>query len=431
MMAPTVKTTAAADKSLESKVADVGARLSERLTRVLESVAGGPHGPVSLARTLGAHKGFCSRVLRASTSRDPVATVQCIPGVEPMINFARAAGKRGVPAKLVNDLVRSLQDFDHLIRAEAGDRSGFDAIVASWLPEVRGEFELRRKQAIYRAMSQLKGKAADTYIASALIHPSADGERLDIVWIFAYLRLQRLRPGVAVNFASRRIARPHGDSAATAARHPRTLDGRELDGTVSLLVPRYCSVPTPELHAKRVGDVVEYALADREFGKRSRADLVTVEVNPAELPLYVPPEPKRKRFVYTDISTPVELLNFDALIHEDVVGPSEPSLLIYDTGAKGTADVNDPTRDVDRMDLQESLVRLGEGTDRCRISEAPWYVELLNEVCQKMGWDGQRLRGFRTRIEYPLHGSQIVIAYDGQTRPAASATKVVGTESPT
>jgi hypothetical protein len=360
-------------------------------------------------------------VLKAASSRDPIATVQYVPGVEPMIQFARAAGKRGVPARLVDELVESLQDFDKLIRAEAGDRSGFDAIVASWLPEVRGEFELRRKQSIYRAMSQLKGKAADTYIASALIHPTADRERLDIVWIFAYLRLQRLRPGVAVNFASRRIARPHGDSTKTEARHPRTLDGRELDGSTSLLVPKYCSVPTPELHARRVGDVVEYSLADRRFGKRSEADIVTVEVNPAELPFYIPPEPKRRRFVYTDISTPVNLLNFDALIHEDVIGPSDPSLLIYDTGAKGTADINDPTRDVDRMDMQETLVKLGGGVERCRISEAPWYVELIHEVCERMRWDADKLRGYRARIEYPVYGSQIVIAYDGRTRPTDTA----------
>jgi hypothetical protein len=422
-------TTSAPELSLETRVADIGRKLSDRIARVVEEVTGGPHGPVSLAKTVGAHKGFCSRVLKAAASRDPIATVQYIPGVEPMIQFARAAGKRGVPAQLVDELVESLQEFDRLIRAEAGDRSGFDAIVASWLPEVRGEFELRRKQSIYRAMSQLKGKAADTYIASALIHPTADRERLDIVWIFAYLRLQRLRPGVAVNFASRRIARPHGDAAKTDARHPRTLDGRELDGSTSLLVPKYCSDPTPELHARRVGDVVEYSLADRRFGKRSEADIVTVEVNPAELPFYIPPEPKRRRFVYTDISTPVGLLNFDALIHEDVIGPSDPSLLIYDTGAKGTADINDPTRDVDRMDLQETLLKLGGGVERCRISEAPWYVDLINEVCQRMNWDPDGFRGFRTRIEYPVYGSQVAIAYDGRTRPTGEA-QVAGLTKP-
>lgn len=386
----------------------------------MENVTGNPQGPVHLAKAVGAHKGFCSRVLRAAQSRDPIAVVQMIPGVEPMMSFARAAGKKGVPAPLVEELVESLHDFDQLIRTEAGDRSGFDAIVASWLPEVRGEFELRRKQAIFRAMSQLKGKAGDAYIASAMIHPTKDGERLDIVWVFAYLRLQRLRPGVAVNFASRRIARPHGDSAKPGARHPRTLDGKELNGEggVNLLVPKYCSQPPPELHAHRIGDIVEYSLADARFGKRSQCDLVIAEVNEAELPRFVPPEPKRKRFVYTDISTPVELLIFDALIHEDVVGASEPSLLIYDTGAKGTADVNDPSRDVDRLDLAETITKLGSGVDRYRISEAPWYVELLKEVCTRMGWDDAKMRGFRTRIEYPLYGSQIAIAYDGQTRPA-------------
>ena len=341
-----------------------------------------------------------------------------------MLTFARAAGKKGVPATMVEDLVRSLQDFDELIRTEAGDRSGFDAIVASWLPEVRGEFELRRKQAIFRAMSQLKGKAAHTYIATPIVYPTRDGERLDLVWIFAYLQLQRLRPGVAVTFASRRIARPHGDATTQRVRHPKTLDGQDIQGADGLLLPEYCSQPTPKLKVRATGDIAEYSLADMRYGRRSMTDLVIAEVNESELPRFVPPEPKRKRFFYTDISTPVELLVFDALIHEDVLGPSDPSLLIYDTGAKGTADVNDPSRDGDRLDLQESIQRLGNGVDHCRISEAPWYVELLKNVCTKMNWDASKLKAFRTRIEYPLYGSQIAIAYEGQTRAAFGPAEV-------
>jgi hypothetical protein len=333
-----------------------------------------------------------------------------------MLTFARAAGKKGVPTKLVDELIAALEDFDELIRTEAGDRSGFDAIIASWLPEVRGEFELRRKQAIFRAMSQLKGKAAHAYIATPMVYPTGDGERLDLVWVFAHLQLQRLRPGVSVNFASRRIARPHGDSTTQRVRHPKTLDGKDIEGVDGLLLPDYCSRPTPKLHVRTAGDIAEYSLADTSYGRRSMCDLVIAEVNESELPRFVPPEPKRKRFFYTDISTPVELLVFDALIHEDVLGPSDPSLLIYDTGAKGTADVNDPSRDSDRLDLHESIQRLGSGVDHCRISEAPWYVELLKRVCTTMKWDANKLKAFRTRIEYPLYGSQVAIAYEGLTR---------------
>ena len=73
------------------------------------------------------------------------------------------------------------------------------------------------------------------------------------------------------------------------------------------------------------------------------------------------------------------------------------------------------------------MLKLGDGVERCRISEAPWYVDLINEVCQRMNWDAERFRGFRgfrgfrARIEYPVYGSQIVIAYDGRTRPTETA----------
>lgn len=391
---------------LERRIARIGESLAVRVSRLVAAVPGNPQGPVSLARAIGVDKVLASRLLRAASNRDPVAVLQMMPGPEPLRRLASAAGKKGVSAELVEELQEAVDQFDDLIRNEAGDRSALDAILSAWLPEARAEFELRRKQAAFRALSQLKGQAAATFLSSVFLHPSVDGEHIDIVWIIALLGLQRLRPGVAVKFATRRV------SGENAPRQPRTLDGVPVEGFDGLRLDQFSSSPPAELQVHRVNDVVHYTLAESGFGPRSAADLVFAEANFGELPRYVPSEKKRKRHVFAEVSTPSKLLVFDALVHEDVFSGVDPTLHIYDTAFEGVADVNDPSRDIDRMDLIESIQPLGKGISKFRVTEVPWYSDLLHLVCTKLNWAGERFRAFRCRIDYPIYGSQVAMAFE-------------------
>jgi hypothetical protein len=406
--------TSTAQPQFEKRVADLGRLLARRVASVVAAVPGNPQGPVNLAKAVGVDKVLASRVLRASTHRDPIAAMQMMPSPDLLRRLATAAGRKGVSTKLVRELEASVQDYDEMIRSEAGDRSGFEAILSSWLPESRGEFELRRKQAAYRAMSQLVGRSTDVHLATAIIHPSADGQHIDIVWITALLGLQRLRPGVAVKFASRRVGVPDGERAP---RHPRNLDGIEAEGIDSLRLDAFCSSPPPPLLTTQVGEVIHYTLGDTGFGPKSKADLVYAEVNLNELPRYFPATPKRSRYVFAEVSTPANLLVLDALIHKDLLGASRPELFIYDTVLDGVASVNDRTRDASRLDLRETLEPLGAGLRTYRVSEMPTYLEMLEQSFAKLGWNPADVMGFRTRIDYPVYGSQVAIAFDTQTQP--------------
>jgi hypothetical protein len=397
---------------LETRVASIGDALARRMKRLLAAVPGSPQGPVNLARAIGVDKVLASRVLRAAASKDPIAALQLMPGPEPLRRLALAAGKKGVPDALVSDLVEAVTEFDDLIRNEAGDRIGLDAILAAWLPEARAEFELRRKQAAFRALSQLKGHAAETFLSTVFMHPSSDGEHIDVVWIIGLLGLQRLRPGIAVKFATRRVA--SGDDGAQ--RRPRTLDGASVEGFDGLRLDEFCSAPPANLQVHRVRDVVHYTLAGDGFGPRSATDLVFAEVNLAEIPRYVPAERKRKRHVFAEVTTPSKLLVFDALVHDEIASAAEPTLHIYDTSFEGVADVNDPSRDIDRMDLIESIQSLGRGISKFRVAEVPWYSDLLRRVCEKLGWNGEEFRAHRCRIDYPIYGSQVAMAFDTTAR---------------
>lgn len=396
---------------LEGRISTTGQQLQERLGRIIEQIPGGDAGPQRFAKELGIDKVLASRILKAFRATDPMSVIHRVPGPEPMRRLLKASSKLGVNAEDIALAEAAVDQYEALIRTEVGDRSALEAILSAWVPEARREFELRRKQAAFRAMSQLKGCQAEVYAEAAIFSPSADGENIDIVWIKAVIGLQRLRPGVRVKFTSRRqIEGQH-------ARRTYTLAGDRVDSISSATLARYCTSPTPVLDVQHAGEMMHYLLKEDTFGASSSVNLVTCEVNRGEIPRYVPDARRRKRWASSDVDIPAQKLQFDVLIHRDLSGQSFPSLRVYDTAVHGQADINDPTRDIDQFDLLESIENLGEGLDRFGSSRVPSYRTLLAEVCGTLGFESDALRGYRCSSDYPIYGSQYAMVFPTQERP--------------
>ncbi len=390
---------------LEQKISRIGSDLSRTIGTVVTEVD--EAGPVALARRLGVDKVLTSRVLRALRNKDSIAVINLSPGPEPLRRLLRAASQTGVSAKLIGEAEEAVEAFDALIRCDVGGRSALASIISAWLPEARADFELQRKKAAFKAMSQLKGVMARSHILTFMLAPSRDGRNIDYVWLFGLIGLQRLRPGAPVHFASTRISKQH-----LPPREALSLEGHLLDRVDQGLLEPFCSVPTPQLNVTSVGDTVHYALPDHGFGPESAIDLVCANLNRKARKRHDRSGHNRRTSYYAQIRTPVLTLHFDVLVHKDVYTGSDPALTIYDTSVDGTADVNDPGRDVDRYDLLESVQHLGVGTTKFRNTDVPTYARLIRHVCGKTGWDGSCFRGYRCRIECPVYGSQVVLAFD-------------------
>jgi hypothetical protein len=160
---------------------------------------------------------------------------------------------------------------------------------------------------------------------------------------------------------------------------------------------------------------VHYSLAGDRYGLRSAVDLVMAEVNRAEMRRAVPAGSGRKGYVFAEVSTPAEVLQFDVFLHRDVYPGAAPSVRVYDTSFEGVADANDRARDIDVLDVIESADPLGEGLGASRSPDVPRYPELLRHVCDRLSWRESEFRGFRCRIEYPIYGSQATLLFDPPT----------------
>lgn len=390
---------------LESQIFEVGGDLLSSVRAVIESVSEGVAGPQALARRLGVDKVLTSRVLKATRNLDPMTATHRMPGPDPLRRLVRAAEREGADPGAVADAGRAIDRFEVLIRDRIGDRSLLDAILSSWIPEARREFELRRKQSVFKALSQLKGVQSQTLLATVLLVPSSDGRHIDVVWVNGLIEVHRVRPGVGVKISTRRI------SGGDDARRPVSIDGEAVETFDTVLLPEFCSRPAPRLDVHHAGEVVHYTLGENGFGPGSGADIVFAEANRAELARYLPAGSERKSHFFAEVVTPAKVLQFDVLVDEQLYTASEPELFVYDTSFEGVASVNDRSRDLDRLDMLETIEPLGKGLNRFRSGDVPRYPELLGRVCEGVGVEGSRLRGYRCRVEYPLYGSQVVMAF--------------------
>jgi hypothetical protein len=396
-----------ASTDLAIQLARLGGELRAALLAVLAAIPEATQGPQRLGAALGLDKVFAHRLLKAVRADDPLAVLQHAPGPDPLTRFLRAARRRGASAESIVLATAAVDRFRAVLREEVGDRSRLDALLSSWLPQSRGEFEVRRKQAVFKAQSQLLGVSAKTNLATVLLHPSADGERIDVVWLVGLYGLQRLRAGARTKLATRRFVAAAPGS--TADRRPTTLEGERVEGLEGLRLDRFCGAEPAELEVRRTGEVVHYLLGGEGLGRKAKCDLLIAEVNRAEMPRT--PAAGRRPYVFAEVSTPTQLLVFDVLVHHDLYPGAAPELATYDTAFDGVVDVNDPTRAIDRLDVHDTLEVLGPGVGRLPVPEVPRHAELYAHVLASLGWDPDALRAVRTRIDYPLYGSQVVVSF--------------------
>lgn len=393
------------------RLAALGDELRRALAGVVDALPADASTTQSVRNFAGVNKVFASRLLKALRQPDPLAVLYHLPGPEPLRRFL-AGAEAATPARRLQAAAAAVDAFDRLVREETGGRGGLNALITAWLPdEQQGDFALGRKQDVYRAWSQLKGAAADTSVVTVMLWPSADAGRVDVVCFMGLLGLRRLRPGAVVKLATRRLVR-NGSQRAPEA-HAGFADGDD-----PFALHEFCGAPPAPIEPRRTGETMHYLLGGRAFGLRSSVDMLLAEVNRSELEYGRAPGSKpRLSHVFAEVSTPVRTLVFDLIVHADLYPGQQPDLFLYDTTFEGCADVNDPARDLDRLELPESVLALGPGLGALELGEMPRYPRLVARICERIGRDPATARTFRCRVDYPPYGAQVVLAFATPERP--------------
>ncbi len=414
--------TAASATPTNARIVAVARELAEAFRGLVDAIPSRPRRPQALARVLKIDKSVSHRLITAIRKDDPLATAHVIPGPEPLRRIARSARQQHVPEPAISRVENAIVAFESLISDEGGDRSGLDAIIGAWLPSARERFEKLAKQTMYRGARQLKGLSAEVHFAASILHPSADPLWCDAATLFGFLGLCRMRPEATLKLGVLR-----GTSNPTG--RTLTLTKKPVEDPHEILWHRFCSQPEVELVVHHVpgSDDLVYDLEWRDaVGPNSARNIVMCDLVEGALRRYRKKDDPRPRTAICEfVIVPARTLVFDVLLHADLYPDWRPQVRTVETGARGMSDPNDPSRDSDVLPIVEHVEFLGWGIERFWAQEVPDYIAMLREVCETLGWDAQRFRGYRVRIDYPVFNSEVDIGIDVPLEPAGCGAAVV------
>jgi hypothetical protein len=351
-----------------------------------------------------------ARILRSVRSSDPLSALRELPAPPGLRLFLEAARRNGASAEVCQAAGGEVARFEQLLSELPLGRSSLNTAIDGWLPSGRARAEAASKQAVFKALSQTLGYTVDTVCFATMIQPSAAGDMCDAVTFVAMDGIRRLREGAPILLYghSPRYNEPAPSSGKSA--HPplpapvlESLDGeREVTDARKLLLTDVGDSATLPLR------LIERPLHTRvvlDAGAPALNEPVTAAVGYMTRNLY-----RRYRVddrptdVFTNAcKVPIRVFVQDFFIHEEAFPLFVPNITARMENIGPDISVRDEELlDVDRLELDVDLVRLGWGMERIGVKEWAGYEPAVASVFARVGWDASRFRVFRCYWRYPL-----------------------------
>ncbi|MCB9903360.1 MAG: hypothetical protein H6831_03045 [Planctomycetes bacterium] len=387
-------------EQLRQRSEEVGRQLASSLHDLLASMPEQNWRPQALADVLGQTVLTTGRLLRGATNPNPLGTLIQLPGPQPLRRCVNAAVRAGGDEKLGERAAKAIDAFGELILMHSGGRAEFASILSTWVPESRREFEMRRRQAMFRAAIELKGAQQEIEVLSAVMALSDARDGIDLTVIQGSLGVQRHRPGVLVEVGALEIDL---ESVEDAMR----LRKRKGTGPFGLgALDKYCVNRPATVQVHKLGKRARFSLADETFGAESTVDYWIAHHHPCGLELLENLEGTGEPYFYSVVSFPIHKLVIDTLVHRELVSEKEPWLMMNWSIGEEAARPAQLERSLDRIETHETVSITGYGSQHLRLPEAPNYVPLMRDLFGHLGYDSREFRHARVMIEYPLFGAQ-------------------------
>ncbi len=395
-MTPGSPAASPAAQPFEDHLREAFQRLRAAFTGALASVGADPHRARPLARQLGVSKSLAWRVTRIVAARDPAEAVPHVPGPDALAAFLAALRKAGATEQVARDLREAMAAYDGMVAEHTGDRQTLDQLTAVMGdPRAAERLEQGRRQA-FLGMGGTWGVQARAQFSTTILHPAADASgRMDVAGIKGLVDLKRLRGDARWTLFRRMRRLDDGSTLPTFRSSP--LDPSLSPDDVPLL-REFSSDNLPALVDRTAGNVTRSILPAGPVGNTNALTCVFGELNPGALPTPGPGEDRTFR-IGAAIVTPVERLQLDLIVHEDVAWATDPDVALYaqlDGGGRSLADDEDQ-----RLPLYESVHELGRGLATMASPDVPRYGEMLAAAFDRAGWDDTAFRGYRFVMRYP------------------------------
>jgi len=373
--------------------------LQASLGAFLDSIPGVDRRPSALARAVGVNRVIASRLLNALKRDSPLEVLQGLPGPESLRSIVLGAREnRAVPPEPADRADASIAQFASLIRECFGTRGALDAAISGDSDAGRKRFEESARYEVFNGMRRVLGVEGETWLNTMIFAPSPDPEAVSVTTLHGVLGLRRLRPDTPVRFS---LGAPYSGKDTTA-------DGRFAS---RIDLEEYCVNQPAALVTEERGGLLVHRLASRDVGKDTAMDMLAVAHEASGARRYASPDRRLGgAAIFPDI--PVRTLIADVFVHDEIFPDALPELVVYNTGVRGPANPNDPSRDIDRVSATERIEALDRPIDELEVAGVTDYAAMLGRIFEDV-WeqtDGYRL--FRLRVPYPVLGFQYVVAFE-------------------
>jgi hypothetical protein len=373
-------------------------------------------GPLEVrkASDLETHFGLDRRlswqIHRTATAPNPLAAGTSVPPRTSIERFLKIASRKRKPSDAIDRVLQALDEFEEFVGRYAGDRETLTAMLSAYAPESREKNELAAKEAMFRAISQIRGVVVETELEIYVMAPTADGSRVDETSLSGEFGLRRTRPNAHVAFGS-------GDYDNPVDLPHLTLGGQPGRTPADFLLPQFCSLPTPPVQASTRQDRTSFFIPGNDVGLQSAADLVFANFQPASMKRYRESDGKRLTGHATKVDTPTRRLTRDFFIHKDIY-PIPPRLDVYEIVTRGRVTAfDDPSREQDRLEMLESIQSIPGGLSHAQANHIPKYRPMLDFLCGKLNHNPAEFRGYRLDVMYPVYGSAYIVGFELPERP--------------
>lgn len=388
--------------------------------RLIESLPNAIHRAADLERALGISTTLAWQVHRVATSPNPLAAGAHVPGMTAVKQMLQTARSAGVPNDRLRDAASAMQAFDKLVAQHAGDRATFTTMINSLAGGESETIDLKTRRQAFRLNSQVWGVQVKTHLRCTLYHPGRSASLVDSASIRGMREIRRLRVAAPFRLSSYRVKDAHEhpmESHAIDEGVDKTSVGPEL-------LLEYCSEPCPELENRIEEGFINTYLRDTPLGNAGVQTLYLADVvrdiewyTPDEIPNYI------RNGVLNRI--PAEALVLDTLIHRNMFGVLAPSLTVLGSLDRQHPDSREYREEIETLPIRTEVHSLGTELAALYTQHVPRYPEMVESVCQRLGWDPNGFELFRCVLEYPILGSTVTMRFElpePQDKPKQGST---------
>jgi hypothetical protein len=367
------------------------------LTELLASLGDDPRLPQVLSRRYEINKNLAWKVCKIVNSTDAYATAQHVPGFGGVRILLAAFEKAGAPEGVLEGVEEAMRRFEHMVRVHVGDRANLDLYLGAIQPEGihSPQLEVSRRMA-FQGNSAVWGVQARVDLTLRLIAPHReDPGRADVCSIGGLLGLRRLRPTASWPVMQQQF---FTDRVEAGGEAPIPLDPESPpDGPP--LVREFCSVPLPETRSFAEGHVTTHEVSEGSVGNTAAVDCIFGTIERALVPVHAAEEDSVGEH-YCRVTTPVEIAQFDLLVHRDLPFEMPPKLITY---SMLHGELHFPLSRATRSHLPSAgtVQELGHEPPVLASPHIPRYTRLAELACERMGRSLDEFLGYRMTLSSP------------------------------